>query len=64
MTVRELLDDPNTDPELRDALEHNVAVLAISPTHTLEEARELLRARLFITSAASTRARLRKALES
>lgn len=63
VTVGDLLRDEETGEELRAALDHNVAVLAISPTHTIEEARELLRARLFVTSAATTRARLRKALK-
>ena len=63
-TIAELLLDETTDAELREALRHNLAVLAISPEHTLEEARELLRTRLFVASSTTTRARLRSTLET
>lgn len=47
-SVAQLIEDPETSEELRDALRHNVAVRAISPRDTLDEAREKLSARLMV----------------
>jgi hypothetical protein len=49
-TVGELLGDPAVPTELRDALEHNLAVRAVNPTMKLSEVRELFELRVLIAN--------------
>jgi hypothetical protein len=51
-TVGELVSDPAAPPELRDALEHNLAVRAVNPTMKLSDVRELFELRALIDRAA------------
>jgi hypothetical protein len=54
-TVGELLGDKAAPPELRDALEHNLAVRAVNPDMKLSEVRELFELRALIANRAGLR---------
>jgi hypothetical protein len=54
-TVGELLGDKAAPPELRDALEHNLAARALNLTMKLSEVRELSELRALIASRAVLR---------